>query len=105
MVVKAQVLCGGRGKGVFDNGFKGGVQVVYGADEAINVAKLMLGHKLFTKQTGSRGRPCNTVSFLMSGFSTLMVAGLYCSKGFLSKRVLSGIASGSSLKRSSSGWK
>jgi len=29
MVVKAQVLAGGRGKGHFDNGFKGGVRVVY----------------------------------------------------------------------------
>ena len=29
MVIKAQVLAGGRGKGVFDNGLKGGVRVVY----------------------------------------------------------------------------
>jgi hypothetical protein len=29
MVIKAQVLAGGRGKGTFDNGFKGGVRVVY----------------------------------------------------------------------------
>ena len=29
MVIKAQVLAGGRGKGHFDNGFKGGVRVVY----------------------------------------------------------------------------
>jgi succinyl-CoA synthetase beta subunit len=28
-VIKAQVLAGGRGKGTFDNGFKGGVRVVY----------------------------------------------------------------------------
>ena len=26
-VVKAQVLAGGRGKGWFDNGFKGGVKI------------------------------------------------------------------------------
>lgn len=26
-VVKAQILAGGRGKGVFDNGFKGGVHL------------------------------------------------------------------------------
>lgn len=26
-VVKAQILAGGRGKGVFDNGFKGGVHI------------------------------------------------------------------------------
>lgn len=26
-VIKAQILAGGRGKGHFDNGFKGGVQI------------------------------------------------------------------------------
>ncbi len=30
VVVKAQVLSGGRGKGVFDSGFKGGVHLVTG---------------------------------------------------------------------------
>jgi hypothetical protein len=29
MVVKAQVLAGGRGKGTFENGLKGGVRTVY----------------------------------------------------------------------------
>ena len=29
MVIKAQVLAGGRGKGTFDNGLKGGVRVIY----------------------------------------------------------------------------
>ena len=29
MVIKAQVLAGGRGKGTFDNGLKGGVRVNY----------------------------------------------------------------------------
>jgi succinyl-CoA synthetase beta subunit len=29
MVMKAQVLAGGRGKGHFDHGFKGGVRVIY----------------------------------------------------------------------------
>lgn len=28
LVLKAQVLAGGRGKGAFKNGFKGGVRVV-----------------------------------------------------------------------------
>ena len=27
LVIKAQILAGGRGKGVFDNGFKGGVHL------------------------------------------------------------------------------
>lgn len=29
MVIKAQVLAGGRGKGHFENGLKGGVRVIY----------------------------------------------------------------------------
>lgn len=29
MVIKAQILAGGRGKGHFDNGLKGGVRVIY----------------------------------------------------------------------------
>lgn len=29
IVLKAQVLTGGRGKGTFKNGFKGGVRVVF----------------------------------------------------------------------------
>lgn len=29
LVMKAQVLAGGRGKGHFDHGFKGGVKIVY----------------------------------------------------------------------------
>ena len=29
MVIKAQVLAGGRGKGTFENGLKGGVRTVY----------------------------------------------------------------------------
>ena len=32
MVIKAQVLAGGRGKGTFDNGLKGGVRVIYSYD-------------------------------------------------------------------------
>ena len=33
LVVKAQVLAGGRGKGSFKGGYKGGVQLVYSPDE------------------------------------------------------------------------
>lgn len=29
LVMKAQVLAGGRGKGHFDSGFKGGVRIIY----------------------------------------------------------------------------
>ena len=29
MVIKAQVLAGGRGKGIFDSGLKGGVRTIF----------------------------------------------------------------------------
>jgi succinyl-CoA synthetase beta subunit len=60
-VVKAQVLAGGRGKGHFDSGLKGGVKIVYSPDEVKDVAGKMLGSKLITKQTGEKGIPCNTI--------------------------------------------
>lgn len=34
VVVKAQVLAGGRGKGHFDNGFQGGVHLCHGCRRA-----------------------------------------------------------------------
>ncbi|PFH62428.1 hypothetical protein XA68_13654 [Ophiocordyceps unilateralis] len=61
MVIKAQVLAGGRGKGTFDNGLKGGVRVIYSPHEAEMFAHQMIGHKLITKQTGAGGRLCNAV--------------------------------------------
>jgi len=61
MVIKAQVLAGGRGKGTFDNGLKGGVRVIYSPTEAKMFAEQMIGHKLITKQTGAKGRLCNAV--------------------------------------------
>lgn len=61
LVIKAQVLAGGRGKGTFDNGLKGGVRVVYSPTEAKMFAEQMIGHKLVTKQTGAEGRICNSV--------------------------------------------
>lgn len=61
MVIKAQVLAGGRGKGHFDNGLKGGVRVIYSPTEAKMFAGQMIGHKLITKQTGAAGRDCNSV--------------------------------------------
>src|SRR3954469_12245486 len=56
IVVKAQVHAGGRGKGTFKNGFKGGVHVVKTATEATDVAGKMLGQTLVTHQTGAAGR-------------------------------------------------
>lgn len=60
-VVKAQVLAGGRGKGTFDSGLKGGVKIVYSEKEVEDLAKQMLGKRLITKQTGEKGVPCNQV--------------------------------------------
>lgn len=60
-VVKAQVLAGGRGKGSFDTGLKGGVKIVYSPDEVKDIASKMIGSNLITKQTGEKGVPCNKV--------------------------------------------
>ena len=54
-VVKAQILAGGRGKGHFDNGFKGGVHITKQKEEAYKLADQMIGHKLITKQTPTDG--------------------------------------------------
>ncbi|XP_043469582.1 succinate--CoA ligase [GDP-forming] subunit beta, mitochondrial [Leptopilina heterotoma] len=54
-VIKAQVLAGGRGKGWFDNGFKGGVHVTKDRKIVEETVKNMLGHRLITKQTSKDG--------------------------------------------------
>ncbi|KAI1797636.1 succinate-CoA ligase [Ganoderma leucocontextum] len=69
-VIKAQVLAGGRGKGHFDNGLKGGVHVVESPEQAKELASKMLGAKLITKQTGAAGRICNAVR----RYATVMLA-------------------------------
>ena len=56
LVIKAQIHAGGRGKGHFDTGFKGGVKVCSTADEVERYAKEMLGHTLITHQTGPAGQ-------------------------------------------------
>jgi succinyl-CoA synthetase beta subunit len=61
IVVKAQVHAGGRGKGAFTNGFKGGVHVRKTPAEVRDVAAKMLGQILVTHQTGPAGRQVNKV--------------------------------------------
>ncbi|KJE89924.1 succinate-CoA ligase [Capsaspora owczarzaki ATCC 30864] len=61
IVIKAQVLAGGRGKGTFQNGLKGGVRTIYSPAEARMYAERMIGQRLVTKQTGAEGRVCNEV--------------------------------------------
>jgi succinyl-CoA synthetase beta subunit len=56
VVVKVQIHAGGRGKGTFKSGFKGGVKLCQTADEVCSVAAAMLGQVLVTKQTGPDGR-------------------------------------------------
>jgi succinyl-CoA synthetase beta subunit len=55
-VVKAQIHAGGRGKGTFKNGFKGGVHLCNSVDEAKEIAGKMLGQTLVTHQTGPEGK-------------------------------------------------
>jgi succinyl-CoA synthetase beta subunit len=61
IVVKAQVHAGGRGKGTFKNGFKGGVHVRKTPGDVREVAAKMLGQILVTHQTGPAGRVVNKV--------------------------------------------
>src|SRR5213596_2342838 len=61
IVVKAQIHAGGRGKGVFKNGFKGGVHVRKTPEEVREVAAKMIGQILVTHQTGPAGRLVNKV--------------------------------------------
>src|SRR5437899_1139605 len=49
VVVKAQIHAGGRGKG-------GGVKVAKGTDEALELARKILGMTLVTHQTGPEGK-------------------------------------------------
>ena len=63
IVVKSQIHAGGRGKGTFTDGFKGGVKLAKSKDEAIELANKMLGNTLVTLQTGSAGRKVQTVYF------------------------------------------
>jgi len=61
IVVKAQIHAGGRGKGTFKNGFKGGVHLCSTPEEARRIAGQMLGQVLVTHQTGPDGRLVNKV--------------------------------------------
>ncbi len=61
LVVKSQIHAGGRGKGTFKSGFKGGVKLCKTAAEAKELATAMLGNVLVTKQTGPEGRLVSTL--------------------------------------------
>ena len=58
VVIKSQILAGGRGLGTFTNGLQGGVHVIKTA-EVEEYASKMLGGTLVTKQSGAEGKPVN----------------------------------------------
>ncbi|KAK2534615.1 Suclg2 [Columba livia] len=55
IVLKAQILAGGRGKGVFNSGLKGGVHLTKDPKIVEQLAKQMIGYNLSTKQTPKDG--------------------------------------------------
>jgi succinyl-CoA synthetase beta subunit len=61
VIVKAQIHAGGRGRGVFKSGRKGGVKVCETTAEVYAAAKNMLGQILVTRQTGPEGRKVSKV--------------------------------------------
>jgi len=61
LIVKAQIHAGGRGKGTFTDGFKGGVKICKTPQEVEENAKKMLGNTLVTLQTGPAGQKVGTV--------------------------------------------
>jgi len=61
IVIKSQIHAGGRGKGTFTHGFKGGVKLAKSVEEAVDFADNMLGKTLVTKQTGPEGRVVQTI--------------------------------------------
>ncbi len=63
IVVKSQIHAGGRGKGTFLDGYKGGVKLASSKKEAAEIAEKMLGNTLVTQQTGPAGRQVQTVYF------------------------------------------
>ncbi|MEY4940314.1 MAG: succinyl-CoA synthetase subunit beta [Verrucomicrobiota bacterium] len=65
-MVKSQIHAGGRGKGTFTDGFKGGVKFCKTKAEAKDIAARMLGNTLVTIQTGPAGRKVQTVYFTVA---------------------------------------
>lgn len=60
VVIKSQILAGGRGLGTFTNGLQGGVHII-NTSEVEDYASKMLGGTLVTKQSGPAGKPVNTL--------------------------------------------
>jgi len=60
-VIKAQIHAGGRGKGTIKETGINGVKVAKNADDAIDIAKKILGGTLVTLQTGPTGKVVNKI--------------------------------------------
>ena len=61
IVLKAQILAGGRGKGTFSSGLKGGVKLSTEPKEIGQLTEQMIGFNLVTKQTTAQGSPVSNV--------------------------------------------
>uniref|UniRef100_A0A7R9AQA8 Succinate--CoA ligase [ADP-forming] subunit beta, mitochondrial n=1 Tax=Timema shepardi TaxID=629360 RepID=A0A7R9AQA8_TIMSH len=88
IVLKAQVLAGGRGKGHFKNGLKGGVRMgpkcgrvdVASPEEAEELAAKMIGQLLVTKQTGEKVLSATQGVLPMSGNALILFRDDYRNK-------------------------
>src|SRR3954470_9372360 len=65
-MVKSQIHAGGRGKGTFTDGFKGGVKFCKTKADAKEIAGKMIGNTLVTIQTGPAGRKVQTIYFTIA---------------------------------------
>ncbi len=65
-MVKSQIHAGGRGKGTFTDGFKGGVKFCKTKADAKEIAGKMIGNTLVTAQTGPAGRKVQTIYFTVA---------------------------------------
>ena len=65
-MVKSQIHAGGRGKGTFTDGYKGGVKFNKTKADAKEVAGKMINNTLVTIQTGPAGRKVQTVYFTVA---------------------------------------
>jgi succinyl-CoA synthetase beta subunit len=65
-MVKSQIHAGGRGKGTFTNGYKGGVKFCKTKADAKTIAGEMIGNTLVTAQTGPAGRKVQTIYFTVA---------------------------------------
>ena len=64
IVIKSQVLAGGRGLGEFTNGLQGGVHIVH-KSKSNELGKQMLGGTLVTKQTVRSSQPLTAAACIV----------------------------------------